>query len=524
MRIEFQPKKLLLYIKMKTNILIILFYLLSISDSSIAQNSFSRFYDNSVYGNRISDQGQDFLALKDSGYLFSTFSINLFESDTLGFALSYLQIIRINNIGDTIFHKIYQKKKHSISVKYISPINDSTFLLAGYIFDLVKYKADSTGAEILLVKINSNGDTIWTKTLGIGDGDELVSRIINTSDGGFAIFGQTCDKNETNCDYFLMKVDSNGNKLWHNTYSLNASSWEMPETTIETMDHGFLLAGYTLVNSEGFLVKTDSLGIKVWTKQYKPFTNFASRAITDVCIESNNTYLITGVVSLGSENRISFITRINHLGEIINEYRIGIPGNYTSSVNVHTANNKIFIQGETNEYLKIGETGYHTYIYAFEADGKPLWRRTYPDSLVKNKRYLIYDMKPSLDNGFAMIGFGMDPQATNPQNNQDVWFLKVDSNGCLYQPCVDMTVGIADDKEIISKVLLFPNPCKDVLNITLDEEIEEVSVYNSIGQLLLQENMIINNQVNIEQIPNGFLFVKIKTKDGNVYAEKVWKE
>lgn len=509
---------------MKINILIIVFYLLTISKSGIAQNSFSKFYDNNIYGDRIFDQGKNFLELDDSTFIFPSSSMDLFKIDTLGYSVTYLQIIRTDNKGAASVQKIYRIKNNAIRVYEIAKLGSHNFILAGDIVNLIKYDEDSIGAEILLVKINFNGDTLWTKTLSIGYGDELVSSIINTSDGGFAIFGQTCDKKETNCDYFLMKIDSNGNKLWHQTYSLNANSWELPQSMVETIDKGFLMVGHTTGAYNAYIVKADSLGKKLWQKRINNYAGYASRTINSVHRSHNNTFLISGIVANNGIGK-GYFMRLDSLGNQMQEKVVGDDGSFTIFMNTIEKNNIIYAQGETKDYLIPPQTdGYHTCLYAFTSTGAPIWRRTYPDSLVNNKRYLIYDMKPTLDNGFAMIGFGMDPKATNPQNNQDVWFLKVDSNGCLYQPCVDMTVGIADDKEIISNVLLFPNPCKDVLNITLDKEIEEVSVYNSIGQLLLQENIIVNNQINIEQIPNGFLFVKIKTKGGELYSEKVWKE
>lgn len=503
---------------------LILLFFITIKLNANSQNVFSKYFDNNMYGNRITDIGGDLIILPDSGYIFPSMSSNMFEVDTLGFAVTYIQVIRTNKSGDLIYQKLFRKKNFSVRVLNIAKIDDSHFILAGHIFDLVKYKTDSTGAEILLVKINLNGDTLWTKTLGIGDGDELVSRIISTSDGGFAIFGQTCNKKETNCDYFLMKVDSNGNNLWQNTYSYTQSSWEIPESILEDKEKGFILVGHTSGAYVTYIVKTDSAGTMLWQKRINNYKGYASRTINSITKSKNNTYLISGVVANNEIGKGYFI-RLDSVGNVIFETVVGKDDSYTIFMNIIERNNTIYAQGETKDYLKPPQTdGYHTSLYAFTSAGDPLWRRTYPDSLVPNRRYLIYDMKSTLDNGFAMIGFGMDPKATNPQNNQDVWFLKVDSNGCLYQPCVDMTVGVDDDKEIKSNVLLFPNPCKDVLNIMLDEEIAEVSVYNSIGQLQLQESWVKNNRLNIEEVPSGFLLVKIKTKEGKFYSEKVWKE
>ncbi len=507
---------------MRVSLVITLFFLLTISKISLSQNTFSKFYDNNTNGNRISDQGHDFQVLKDSGFLFPTISVNLYEIDTFNFAVSYLQIVRTNKIGDTVFRKVYRRKNHNIVTKYIVKNSDSTFLLAGYIFDLIKYKADSTGAEILLVKINLNGDTLWTKTVGISDGDELVSRIISTSDGGFAIFGQTCNKKETNCDYFLMKVDSNGTKLWHSTYSLNANSWELPQSVIETKEKGFLMVGHTTGGINSVIVKADSLGKQLWKKSFnKNGATFSF--VINVYHAENNTYLFIGGIG-NSVSHKGWILRTDTSGKFIKETRTGKDGYYTTFRALVERDDKIYAQGETKEYVPTQSDDLQTCLYAFTSTGDPLWRRTYPDSLVKNKRYLIYDMKPSLDNGFAMIGFGMDPQATNPQNNQDVWFLKVDSNGCLYQPCLDMTVGINQMHEKLAAVKIYPNPSKGHFFIETDEKIKEIEVFDLLGQSVYMNLNLVKNEINISHLDNGFYVIKIIMLSGIEYSERVIKQ
>ncbi len=506
---------------MKIYLLIITFCLLTIHKSSNAQNSFSKYYDNNIHGDRIFDQGKNFLELDDSTFIFPSSSMDLYKVDTLGYSVTYLQTIRIDNKGAIKTQKIYRLKNNAIRVYEIAKLGEYNYLLVGDIFDLVKYKADSTGAEILLVKINLNGDTLWTKTLGIGDGDELVSRIINTSDGGFAIFGQTCNKKETNCDYFLMKVDSNGNKLWQNTYSLNASSWELPQSVIETKEKGFLMVGHTTGGINSVIVKTDSSGKQLWKKSFNK-NGSAFSFVSNAYHGENNTYLFVGGIG-NSVSHKGWILRTDTSGKFIKETRTGKDGYYTTFISLAERDGMLYAQGETKEYLPPQTEDLHTCLYAFTSTGEPLWRRTYPDSLVSKRRYLIYDMKPTLDNGFAMIGFGMDPKATNPQNNQDVWFLKVDSNGCLYQPCVDMTVGINQMHEKL-EVKVYPNPSDGQFFIQTDEKIKVIEVFNLLGQSVYISSNLLKNEINISHLHNGFYVIKINMLSGMEYSERVFKQ
>lgn len=87
----------------------------------------------------------------------------------------------------------------------ITSTNDGGFLLAGSM--TTNPTKGNGGKDILLIKVNSQGTMIWARTMG-GSGDETVSAIRETSDGGFLL----CGTNNLG-DYstiFLMKIDKNG--------------------------------------------------------------------------------------------------------------------------------------------------------------------------------------------------------------------------------------------------------------------------------------------------------------------------
>ena len=65
------------------------------------------------------------------------------------------------------------------------------------------------GADILIVKTDANGDTLWTRTYG-GIGDDGASFVKQTSDGGYIIAGSTRSFGSGLNDAFLIKIDSIG--------------------------------------------------------------------------------------------------------------------------------------------------------------------------------------------------------------------------------------------------------------------------------------------------------------------------
>ena len=56
---------------------------------------------------------------------------------------------------------------------------------------------------------------------------------------------------------------------------------------------------------------------------------------------------------------------------------------------------------------------------------------------------------------------------------------------------------------------LYPNPCKDVLNIQTDKEISTFAIYTVSGQLILKEENKNMNAVNVSNLNKGLYFVKV---------------
>ena len=79
----------------------------------------------------------------------------------------------------------------------------------------ITYKGSQT--DIYLIKTDSNGDTLWSKTYG-GDEDENAYSVQETSDGGYIVGGYTESFSVGGKDIYIIKTDAFGNRLWSMTY------------------------------------------------------------------------------------------------------------------------------------------------------------------------------------------------------------------------------------------------------------------------------------------------------------------
>ena len=134
-------------------------------------------------------------------------------------------------------------------------------------------------------------------------------------------------------------------------------------------------------------------------------------------------------------------------------------------------------------------------------------------------KVLVNDITKTSDGGCILVGKIWDWQI-NPFFNSDIFFLKLDRNGNI--------VGSQGINAAITEneILVYPNPAKDYLNFDMGLYRDfQLSVYNQLGQILLQKNFTSgNNTINIRDFTTGIYFYKLLTKNGKVISEKFVKE
>ena len=134
-----------------------------------------------------------------------------------------------------------KKLEHAWS---IVQTNDGGYALAGY---TMSYGAGAN--DFWLVKTDTNGNQLWNRTYG-GTGSDFAYSVIQTSDGGYAIAGETSSYGAGYSDAYLVNADSAGNQLWNKTYggTDNDGSWSV----VQTSDGGYALAGFTRSYGVGY--------------------------------------------------------------------------------------------------------------------------------------------------------------------------------------------------------------------------------------------------------------------------------
>ena len=74
-------------------------------------------------------------------------------------------------------------------------------------------------------------------------------------------------------------------------------------------------------------------------------------------------------------------------------------------------------------------------------------------------------------------------------------------------------------EKVLSQVRVYPNPVADVLYFT--EEVASAEIYTTFGACVSAVSNV--KSVNVQNLAKGIYVVKIETKDGKIYSEKIQK-
>lgn len=219
-------------------------------------------------------------------------------------------LIKLSSNGDTVWTKTYGgvnlEECHSILEDW-----NNDYLLAGETFS-----QGAGAADFWVLKTDDNGDTLWSKIYG-GVDDDYCYNTVQTSDSFYLLCGKTSSFGAGDSDFWLIKADENGDTLWTRTYG--GSQYDAAYSVIETSDSCYLLAGLTSSFGAGsydyYLVKTDRNGDTLWTKTYGGVEVDECRAVTET---ADNSYMLGGATrSFGAGNADYWIIKTDSDGDTL---------------------------------------------------------------------------------------------------------------------------------------------------------------------------------------------------------------
>ncbi len=269
------------------------------------------------FGGLRKDKATSIKQTLDNGYIIAGVSdsgdILPVKGDNSRFTDFY--IVKTNSKGEKEWDAMYWGANETDDPDIIQTFDGGYMLVGTFWLDNIKPTKGFNISErdIYFLKLNSKGEKEWDAMYGGQDWDACNSNVIQTSDEGFIVAGYTMSsdiipingKNNvyvsdglgSSGDFYILKIDSDGNKLWDTMYGGSGNDWA--SSIVQTYDDGFIIVGWTnssdikpkkgknktvgeflSFNNDILIVKLDGSGKIEWEAMYGGYGNDEAYAIS----------------------------------------------------------------------------------------------------------------------------------------------------------------------------------------------------------------------------------------------------
>lgn len=233
-----------------------------------------------------------------------------FSSDPNGQAF----LFKIDGTGVMQWWKEYGGAFYDITYS-VQGLADGSIISAGLM------EVAFTDYDAFLMKTDANGDTLWTKTIGLL-GIEHAVNVTQTADSGFIFCGKALGIGQGVCECWIVKTDMNGDTLW--TSVIGGQGWDESMDIVEQPNGYMVCGGSNSVGNSNYdfiLMELDLSGNMVWVKQYG-----GTNAEDAYCLQEipGEGYILSGYTetysytnSRGTDSSNVWLVKTNYAGDTL---------------------------------------------------------------------------------------------------------------------------------------------------------------------------------------------------------------
>jgi hypothetical protein len=385
-----------------------------------------------------------------------------------------IAIIKLNDNGEQLWSKTWGDSLSSWYVGYpgsLQSIDNQHYLACSKNF------YSRIRQVSFVMHFDNNWDTTWTKEYDLNydenpDTGTLIQNIALCNNRDLVFTGSLA-RPDLGARILLIRCDNLGSILWYELYTVNPSGVNDGYSVIQTSDGGFAIGGFYYVignNDSGdpIIIKTDSLGNKEWLKNLGG--PYEDNAA--MLCQANDGNILMGTTITDSAFGSTTFSKI-HIKKFDNE------GN--------TLWNKRYGQSQVSNYLSnirsmndgsilcVGSVWSEApwnigWILKLNSVGDSLWYREYYILGGESTYNRLMDIISTNDSGFISCGY-IAPAPPDP-GIQSAWVIKLDSIGCEFAGC-DTTVGVKEhgggEAWGLGGLEIWPNPARDWIVLTMPE-------------------------------------------------------
>jgi len=359
-----------------------------------------------TYGGESDDEGQCVQQTSDRGYIVTG------RTTSFGAGQLDLWLLKTDSDGDTLWTRPYGGDEHDYGGS-VRETSDGSYIVIGNTF--------SFGAgdwDIWLLKVNPEGDTLWTRTYG-GEAREGGSWVEELPDGGYIVAGGTKSFGAGDFDGWLLKLDANGDTLWTRIYG--EAGFDFCWCVQQTPDGGYIITGGSgpdAPHSDLWLLKTDAEGDPEWSKVYGKDQKDYGHGVLQT---ADGGYIIVGYRDFTPSCTFGnlWLLKTDAAGDTIWTRTYGGDSKADRGDCIQRTNDgNYIITGWTRSFsTDVADL----WLLKVDAKGDTLWTRTFGGEAGEWGTYV----QPTSDTGYIITGYTYSFGA----GGSDLWLIKTDSLG-----------------------------------------------------------------------------------------------
>jgi len=436
-----------------------------------------------TYGGGGTDHGTSVQQTTDRGYIISG------ATTSSGTGNYDVYLIKTDSNGDTIWTRSYGGPNWD-QANSVQQTADGGYIVTGYTWSFGADKCD-----VYMLKIDPNGDPAWTRTFGGTNEDYGYGGfgVQQTTDGGYIIGGTTDSYGAGMFDVYLIKTNASGDTLWTRTYG--GADYDEALSVQQTVDNGYIVAGFTQSfgagNRDVYLIKTDASGDTIWTKCYGAGSNDYGSSVRQTMDDG---YVIAGFTkSYGSGGADVWLIKTDSLGDTLWTRTFGGADDDLGTSVQPTADGGFVVAGRT-----LGAGGYDLLLVKTDSSGDTLWTRTFGGGGDDRGS----TVQQTADSGYIVTGWW---------SAREVYLIKTDGDG---------NVAIEEPKPRPTpaqglSLVCEPNPCRGATRVSIQPEAScskplTLRIYDIQGREVLTRQIPTSSVLlSTSDLPSGAYFVRL---------------
>ena len=416
---------------------------------------------------------------------------------------NHILVNKIDSVGTIEWVKPYVGAGSDIAT-YIEQTPDSGYILTGT-YDI------GPNSKAWLLKLDANGDTLWTKTFSAGVGATAKNEGNSMASYNNAIYGLTGyfkTPFPIKVHAYFIGTLNNGTLLATKLYDTSAYGTE--GNAINKTNNGFIIGGATTPDgftTDSYLIRTNAYGDTIWTKSYDYSQNDVIRAVEQT---NDGGFILGGFVAnvnIGNQQNI-FLVKTDSNGDTLWTkfyWQNFVEGFYALQ---QTTDGGFILTGYTTDTLTQTNA-----LLLMKTDllGNIEWKKLFGQG--GTQAVLGTYVKQTKDGGYIICGLN------NNANPFGTYLIKTDSLG-------NVLTGL-DEPELNNRInlMVFPNPANEVITVWAKNIISKKStlaIYNLTGQCVYNDK-IANNETRKIDVRNlsGGIYTLMLTSGNERMVKKI---